>query len=68
MTILEVVRRLSELLANWELVRVVLDALAAFARGETVPVVITWERRRLVITLQLQQTDITGARAHRIQL
>lgn len=59
MTVLEVLRRLAELLANWEVLRAVLDAIAAFSRGEVVPVVITWERKRLVITVQLLDTDLT---------
>lgn len=56
MVLLDILRRLGELVANWEVLRVVLDALTAFLRGETVPVVITWQRHRVVITVQLQET------------
>jgi hypothetical protein len=52
MTLLDILRRLGDLVQNWEVIRVILDALQAFLRGETVPVVITWERYRLTITIR----------------
>jgi hypothetical protein len=51
-TLLEILRRLGDLVQNWDVIRVVLDTLQAFLRGETVPVVITWERYRLIITIR----------------
>jgi hypothetical protein len=78
MTLLEILRRLGDLVQNWDVIRVVLDALQAFLRGETVPVVITWERYRLTITIRrevltaqassLTSTagDDTGARRIRV--
>lgn len=52
MTLLEILRRLGDLVQNWDVIRAVLDTLLAFMRGETVPVVITWERYRLTITIR----------------
>lgn len=63
MTLWEILRRLGELAANWEAVRALLDAISLFVRGETVPIVITWERKRLVITVQLQETAGQGPAA-----
>jgi len=80
MTLLDILRRLGDLVQNWDVIRVVLDTLQAFLRGETVPVVITWERYRLTITIRREvitaqassvasaaaQGDDTGVRRIRV--
>jgi hypothetical protein len=60
MTIWEILRRLGELVRDWDVIRAVLDAINAFLRGETVPVIITVKRYRLTITVRYEPLEAEG--------
>jgi hypothetical protein len=54
---LQVLLNLGKLVAYWPVVQKVLEAITAFLAGETVPVVITWEKYKLEVTVKLTHTD-----------